>query len=185
MSKTLSNILTIFKVAKIVAKVAFILCIVGVVGCLIGIAALPLAAVVLALVKEGLDLPSSLLGCIIGLIACAGGAVFLFLAERYCKNVLDAGTPFTLEGAKECFRLGIASIIVAVATAVLAGIAAFIIQLIVYPAILEPDVSGTISISTGLFFLFLSLIFKHGAELEAAAAEKAQQEAEKTGAEAQ
>ena len=42
MSKTLSHILTVFKVVRVIAKVVLILCIVGGVGCLIPLVTLPL-----------------------------------------------------------------------------------------------------------------------------------------------
>lgn len=179
MSKTLSNILTVFKVAKIIAKVVFILCIVGVAGCILGLVALPMVDSLQALTDIEVDLPSAYVGCIVGAIVCAGEVVFAFLAGRYFENVLNAGTPFTSEGAKESFRLGIASLIISVATSIIAGIASSVVLLIASAAAVEPDVSASFSISTGLFFLFLSLIFKHGAELRASCAEQTQQEEQK------
>ena len=177
MSKTLSNILTVFKVAKIVAKVIFILCIVGGVGCIIGLATLPVVGVLTQVIaEEGLALASAYLDCIVGAITCAGEAVFAFLAEKYFDNVLNAKTPFTFDGAKESFRLGIASIIISVATSAIAGVASLIILLLMSPGAVEPDVNMSFSLSTGLFFLCLSLIFKHGAELQVSSAKKAQQD---------
>ena len=176
MSKTLSNILTVFKVARIIAKVVFILCIVGGVGCLVGLFCLPFAEGAVELFfDEGLDLSSAYFGCIVGAITCAGEAVFAFLSERYFKTVLTAGTPFTFDGAKEIFRLGIASIIISVAIAALSGIVSFVILLFSTPTLAESDVSASISLSTGLFFLFLSLIFKHGAELQKTSQEATQE----------
>ena len=168
MSKTLSNILTVFKVARIVAKVVFILCIVGGVGCLVGLFCLPFVEGAAELFfEEGLDLSSAYLGCIVGAITCAGEAVLSFLSERYFKNVLTAGTPFTFEGSKECFRLGVASLIISAAISIVSAIVAGILLALAQMNVAEPDFSLSISISTGLFFMFLSLIFKHGAELQA------------------
>ena len=130
-------------------------------------------------VEEGLSLPAAYLGCIVGAIVCAAEVVFAFLAERYFGNVLNAGTPFTFEGAKESFRLGIASIIISVATSAIAGITSLVFLVLTTSAVAESDVSVSFSISMGLFFLFLSLIFKHGAELKATSAEEPQQETEK------
>jgi hypothetical protein len=111
-------------------------------------------------------------GCIIGLIACVGEAVFAFLAERYFANVLTDGTPFTFGGAKECFRLGVASIIISVAISLISAITIFVFMLIqLYGK--DFDVDFSISITTGLFFIFMSVIFKHGAELEQASNETA------------
>lgn len=166
MSKTLSNILTVFKVARVIAKVVFILCIVGAAGCLLALAALPIAGTILS--GEGIDISYTYPACIVGLIACAGEIVFAFLAERYFKNVITAGTPFTLEGSKECFRLGITSIIISVATSIIAGFAAAICMILTMSAS-ELDFDMSMSLSTGLFFLFISLIFKYGAEVKQAA----------------
>lgn len=168
MSKSLSTILTVFKVVRIIAKVVFILCIIGGAGCLLGLVTLPLVSGILSsqfFFEEGLTLASGYLGCTVGAVACAGEAVFAFMAERYFKNVLIAGTPFTLDGAKESFRLGIASIIISVATSVLAGAVSAFVLIFAPSALLESDISMSFSLSTGLFFLFLSLIFKYGAEL--------------------
>lgn len=166
MSKTLSNILTVFKVARVIAKVVFILCIVGAAGCLLAFAALPVVGTLLS--REGINISHTYLGCIVGLIACVGEIVFAFLAERYFKNVLAAGTPFTFDGSKECFRLGITSIIISVATSIIAGFAAAICMILTLSEA-ELDFDMSISLSTGLFFLFTSLIFKYGAEVKKAA----------------
>ena len=166
MSKTLSNILTVFKVLRVIAKVVFILCIVGGAGCLLGLAALPLARI-----------PSvtelSYFACIAGACVCAGEAVFAYLAEKYFQSVINEGTPFSLDGAKECFRLGIASIIITVAVEVATGVTAGIVMLLSEAPTLDMDVDVTISLTTGLALLFLSMIFKYGAELQTPVADLA------------
>ncbi len=174
MSKTLSTILTIFKVAKIVAKVVFILCIIGGAGSLIGLATLPMAEFV---AEEGMELGEAYIACVVGAIACAGEAVFAFFAERYFGHVLESGTPFTVEGAKESFRLGIISIIVSGAVAVVSGMGLAIYQLISSGGA-QLDVDMSVSLTTGLFFMFMSLIFKHGAEIKAAIPEEPEQKEE-------
>lgn len=174
MSKTLPNILTVFKVVRIIAKVVFILCIIGGIGCLLGLLTLPMAGALAEsiLFDEGVDLSTAYLECIVGTIACIGEAVFAFLAERYFKRVINAGTPFTFESSKEIFRLGIISIIISVATSIIAGIFEFAIVMLSTAEFVESEMSASVSISTGLIFLFLSLIFKHGAEIQQAYAEK-------------
>lgn len=168
MSKTLSNILTVFKVLKVIAKVVFILCIVGGVGCALGLIMMPIAE---SLFPEGLPgdegdlITMGYAGCIIGAIACVGEAIFAFMTERYFGRILRAGTPFTMEGSRECFRLGIVSIIISIATSVIGGFVSFI-AVIVIGDTLAPEFGMTASLSPGLFFLFLSLVFKHGAEVQ-------------------
>jgi len=173
MSKSLSNILTVFKVARIVAKVVGILCIVGAGGCILGIAMLPLVGVAMVspmLNEAGVELASVYGACIVGLITCAGEAVFALMAERYCGNVLTAQTPFTEEGAKESFRLGLVSIIISLAISLVSGIAVAVVALIASEAN-EANMGASVSLTTGLFFMFLSLVFRHGAELRSSATE--------------
>ena len=178
MSKALSHILTVFKVVRVIAKVVFILSIIGAVGCLISLLALPLVEGVLQALADGetAKLLSAYPACIAGLIACVGEAVFAFFAERYFVNVLNAGTPFTFEGAKESFRLGVMSIIISVAVSLTAGLVIAISWLVAPQAGEEVDVSMSVSLSTGLVFLFLSLLFKHGAELREFSPEASYQE---------
>ena len=165
MSKALSNIMTVFKVAKILAKVIFIISIVGGAGCLMGLFLLPLAAGISFLSGEGFyDTASSYLGCSVGLVSCAAEAVFAFLSEKYFKKVLDDGTPFTYESSKSIFRLGIASIIISVASSILSGIVAAIIVLLSSGSA-DYNTNTSFSLAIGLFFLFLSMIFKYVAEL--------------------
>ncbi len=178
MSKTLSNILVVFKVARILAKVAFILCIVGAACSLLGCLALPVAYEFATemMEAEGLDIFSAYSVFISSIFATAGSAVFSFLAERYFKKVLSVGTPFTFEGAKECFRLAITSLIISASVSVVGGIVFGVTRMLAESAVLESEINMSVSVSTGLFFLFMSMIFKHGAELKKAAEEKDTQE---------
>ena len=164
MSKTLSTILTIFKIARIVAQVIFIFCIIGAIGCLIGAIALPTIEPLLPselLAEEGISITDAYPACLVGMFACAGEAIVAFFAKKYFANVLASGTPLTFTGAKECFRLGVTSLIVSLAVAIVSGITVGIFELFFQSTV---TVDASISLSTGLFFLFLSLIFKHGAE---------------------
>lgn len=177
MSKTLSTILTVFKVAKVIAKVVFILCLVGAGGCLFALCILPLVGNLISsewLIEEGFtSIPFACLSCLVGAIFCAAEGVFAFLAERYFANVLNQGTPFTKDSSDESFRLGIASIIISVSTSVLSGIIIGIFTL-VSENVSDFNFDASVTLSTGLFFLFMSLIFKYGAELQSLDAEDEQ-----------
>ncbi|MBE6577719.1 MAG: hypothetical protein E7653_06235 [Ruminococcaceae bacterium] len=178
MSKNLSNILTVFKVVKVLAQVVFVFSIIGCAGCVLGLMTLPMAGAMIPtglLSEVGLDLLSAYQACIVGAIVCVGELIFAIFAKRYFKNVLDAGTPFTFDGAKESFRLGIASIIISAATSVIAGIVSLGFLAFSSPLSTESDASVTFSLTTGLIFLFLSMVFKHGAELREANAQQAAQ----------
>ena len=171
MSKTLSTILTLFKIARVIAKIIFILCIIGLAGCLIALLMLPLVEGILPpdiLAEAGLEINSVYLACIAAAVSCAAEGVFAFLAERYFKSVIEDGTPFTFSGAKRALRLGLISLIISFATSLIVGI--FLgMYAILSSDLSSMDINTSISVSTGLFFLFISLIFKHGAEVQEAA----------------
>ena len=174
MSKTLSNLLTIFKVAKVLAKIAFILCIIGASGCVLGFFAFSAVDSFMPeqLVANGINVNVAYFELIAGTVACIGEIVFSYLAGKYFKNVLAAGTPFSFDGAKECFRLGVASIIISLAISIVSGIAAGVVVILENSPALNSDIDVSITFSTGLFFMFLSLIFKYGAELQPAPEEQ-------------
>jgi hypothetical protein len=97
------------------------------------------------------------------------GKIFIVTGTgKYFKNVLAAGTPFSFDGAKECFRLGVASIIISAAVALVSAIAAGVVTILENSLALNSNIETSITFSTGLFFMFLSLIFKYGAELQPA-----------------
>ena len=174
MSKTLSNILTVFKVAKVIAKIAYIFAIIGAVGALVGLGSLALSGV---FVVE-FDIYFSYFTCINGFAACVGSAILLFRMEKYFAGVLRVGTPFTFDGAKEIFRLGIGSLILSAAVSLVAVITAAIINLVAVTVAVESDLSISVSVVGGLTFMFLSVVFKHGAELKEAASDTSEEQTE-------
>ena len=167
MNKTLSNIMTVFKVMRILAKVVFILCIVGGIGSLIGLVLLPFANILSAktLSDFGIESAGAYSACIIGVIACIGEAYLAFIGEKYFMGVLNRGTPFTLEGSKECFKLGLTSIIASAAVSLISLIVIAVFSLLSIETA-EINVGTSISVSLGLFLMFLSMIFKYVAESE-------------------
>ena len=166
MSKSLVTLQKISKVAKIICKVVFILTIIGAVGCLIGCVAIVAVGPFAEIMGETMasDMQIGVLGCLTGLISCIGSAIFFRMAERYLDHELEAGTPFTEEGAKEMRRLGIASLIISASSAVFSGIVAAILT-IIQSGWNDMDVSVSWSIETGLILLVLSVIFQYGADL--------------------
>ena len=128
MSKTLSTIQTVFKVLKILCKVVFILCLVGGIGCAVGLLILsivPLAPLdIEEIIAEEADMSvaSLCITCIAGIVVCASEAVVFKFSEIYFTHELEAGTPFTYEGSKEIFRLGIISLAVPFGASVFSGI---------------------------------------------------------------
>ena len=179
MSKTLSNILTVFKIARILAKIVFICCIIGAACCLLASFMLPMAEAVVSdemFAEMGFDISFAYAGAIWGVVACVAEIIFAFLAERYFKSVLDEGTPFTFKSAKECFRLGVASLIISVSASIISGIVSSVILLLAEVESFQTDFSTSITISTGLFFMFISMLFKYGTEQQQILSEEAMKE---------
>ncbi|MBE6592906.1 MAG: hypothetical protein E7642_02825 [Ruminococcaceae bacterium] len=189
MTKTLKTIQTIMKVGKVLATIVFVCCIIGAVGCALGIVGLSLTSMLgvtldMKMLAELLDEESlamfadgsigayigiAYFGCIVGIISCVAEAVLARLAVNYFKKELETGTPFTFEGAKEMFRLGVINLCVMLGLSVVEGMI-FAILWIFFPEITEPSTS--VSLGTGLWMMILSVFFKHGAEISAQRSEE-------------
>ena len=169
MSKSLSTIQTVFKVLRIIAKIVYIVCLVGAVCSAVGLLILCLVPLmpqnVTDIISKETDMSVAVMfvACIAGMVACVAEAVIARFCEIYFAHELEAGTPFTYEGSKEIFRLGVISIAVSFGASVILGILIGIAQLISDASIV--DVNTFTSIGTGLVFIFLSVVFKYGAEI--------------------
>lgn len=170
MSKSLSTIQTVFKVLRIISKVVGIICLVGGIMCGVGI----LVSLIIPLMPDSIEkiikeeadtgFLDMAFECIGGAVICISEAVIAFMSERYFARELEAGTPFTYEGSKELFRLGIISLAVPLGVSVFLGLLLGIFNLISVNGRL--DISNSVSFAKGIIFMFSSLIFKYGAELE-------------------
>ncbi len=171
----LEKLQKIFHVFRVLAKAAMILCFVA--------AGLAVAALVCLLIwKNGTALyldgrfvavsgVAEVHAGICALLSAAvmtltDGVLFLF-AWQYLKAEEAAGTPFTVSGADTVKKLGIRIIVL--------PLVAVIISAVIYGCFgLTPDVdisSGGCVITGGVLIL-VSLIFRYGAELEAAGHEQ-------------
>lgn len=169
MNKNLKVIQVLAKIGRILSKIVFVCGIVGVSGCLFGIIMLALGVETIKI--GGLTLQSIIeneasmsMGTLYTAMACSalvcGGEVAIAkFAELYFKKEVLAGTPFTDDGAKELFRLGVITICVSFGSYVLASICHGIM------AALLTDVSkyglaDTTSFGLGIVFIVVSFILK-------------------------
>lgn len=172
--KTLKTIQTLSKIGKIISKIIFIFCLIGGIGCIVGI-------IGLALIPDGLRIGGVTIHSMIeknaeismgtcyaamavGVVLCAGEAVLCKLAEKYFKNELAAGTPFTFDGAKELMRLGICTICIPIGTAVISGIVYGIMSSI-FSGVEDYNISNITSVGLGVMFIVMSLFCRYGAEI--------------------
>ena len=174
--KSLNTIQILSKIGKIFSKVCYIMCIVGACGCVVGIIALIVgekaveqSGMTLQGIMEleaGVSLGTVYSAIAVGLLLCAGEIAVSALAYRYFSHELEAGTPFTLDGANELLRLGIHVIWIPIAATVAAQIAHEIIDNLmvdVAPVKLSCD-----EVAVGVMFIVMSVLCRCGAELIAA-----------------
>ena len=173
MSKSLKTIQVLAKIAYVISSIVFVFSIIGGVSCV-------LALVLLGSVKElgtefvdisrsifnetGMSMLSVFYACLIGALGCVAGALLSFMSKRYFKTQLDAGTPFTYVCAQKMLKLGLWFVITPIAVSVCSAVM-YIVLFAFDPSIFETELSATVDISTGIIFLILSVVFKHGAEI--------------------
>lgn len=172
--KSLKAIQVLAKIGKILSKIIFVFCIVGFCLCIAGI-------VSLALGLEGIKLGGTTIHGIIenetsmsikslyaviavGALFCVAEAVLSKFAEIYFRNELADGTPFTLRGARELTRLGILTIAIPMAAAIVCGIGVGIASHVFPELEAIPHVGGT-SVGLGIMMIIASLFCRYGAAL--------------------
>lgn len=174
MNKTLEAIQKIINVLRIITQIVFILCIVGAIACAVGISLMCMGLGMLDIL--GGDVSSfvsdnfeggagvAVAEALVGIFECVGSAIVIKMANTYFKHELEAGTPFTYEGAEELKKLGIFTIVIPIATAVMSAVSYEIVMVITQETG-EPMLSNGLSITTGLFLIFISLVLKSAREI--------------------
>ena len=171
--KTLNTIQTLSKLGKIFSTIIYVFSVIGAVG---GLAAM----VCLRFFPEGIKIGGTTIYGLIDAsevisvqdcfailtiitIGCVGEAVLCKIAQSYFKNELAAGTPFTLEGAKELLRFGICAVCIPIATAILSQI----VTRVLFPDFVEstgPELASSASVAIGVMLIIMSLLCRYGAE---------------------
>lgn len=173
--KTLNTIQKLSKVGKIFSKIIYICCIVGICGCAVGVVAMFAGAEAVKIggltlhdvleTEAGVSVGTVWTAIVVGLILCVGELFVSLKACRYFENELKAGTPFTLDGAKEMLNLGISVIWIPIVSTIVAQIAQGIFATFMEEVEkLSLDNSG--SLALGVMFIIASLLCKYGAERE-------------------
>lgn len=174
--KTLKTIQTLSKVGKIFSKIVTVCCVIGVIGCAVGSVAMLIG---MKAVKIGGRTLESILsteagvytGTIwaaiaVGAILCIGEFFVAQMACRYFDHELQAGTPFTADGAKELLHLGISCIWIPIVALVLAQVAQEVIAHFMANVELIA-IDGYQHVGLGVVFIVTSLLCRYGAELQA------------------
>ena len=171
---TLKTIQTLSKIGRILSKIVFICCVVGFCGCVVGIVSLGLGVEGLKLGgvtihsiianHSDMSMPTLYTAMATGVVLCAAEAVLSKFAERYFKNELADGTPFTMRGAKELMRLGIMTITIPLGTVIICSIGVAIADNF-FPEIEKLSYNGYASVGLGVMMIVSSLFCRYGAEV--------------------
>ena len=174
MSESLNRLVKLSKWGAIIAKVLMILtvvCMIILTICLIYIAAnadLVINAVadgtlIINIPIETIDIPAAatvIILCV--LVMGVIGVVLLYYTGRLFKNIYDNRTPFTDDNARSLIIMAVLIVICTIA----APIFDFALQRIIDGVYLQTLGFGAPPLFVALILYVLSLVFKHGAELQ-------------------
>lgn len=171
--KTLKTIQVLANIGRIISKILFIICLVCVVLCVTGIVSVAITGsmvidgktVANIIEEEGeISLSSIYTYTAIAIVFCIAQSVLCKLSERYFIEELASGTPFTFKGAKDLLKLGVIIICVSIGATVIAAVVQEIFCA-VFSDVCKIELENAGSVSIGITFIIISIIFKHGAEL--------------------
>lgn len=176
MDKNLKVIQTLAKIGRVLCKIAWICSIVGAAGCAVGILSLAVGQDKILKIggvtihgiisnESGSSTGTMYASMTVGMIFCIGEIVLARFAERYFKNELSDGTPFTLTGAAEMKRLGILTICISLGSVILAEIAYQIFDY-AFNGVADMHIGDYSSVGLGIAFIIMSVVFSYGASLE-------------------
>lgn len=174
--KSLKTLQVLAKIGRILSKIIYICCLVGAIGCVVGIVSIAIlpedsfklgGVSIHGLIEQSADMTMSMLygTMVVGMLMAAAECVVSRFGELYFKNVLAAGTPFTVAGAKELKRLGILAIAVPYGTMLVSAIGWGIAQAFVpglYDAAFRFSLDG--SITLGALLIVGSVLCRAAAE---------------------
>ncbi len=171
--KTLKTIQTLAEIGKVCSKWISICCIIGLCVCGVGALAVLVGADTLKLggitlhsileTKADVSVGTVLAFLIVAASLCVGEYFVAREAYRYFENELNAGTPFTMEGAKELLHLGVSAIWIPIVSGVLAQVAQGVIAQCMQD-VEKCSMDGIDSVALGAMLVFTSLLCKHGAQ---------------------
>ncbi len=173
--KTLNSIQTLSKVAKTISRIIFVFAIVGACLCAAGIISfaanidgMKLGGVTFkGLLQDTGSVSEGTLYASIaqGIVYCIGTIILAKFSELYFRHELEAGTPFTFDGAKEMLRLGILTVCISFGEDIIASIVYSILAKRLADVSPASQTDAAASITIGIAFIVISLLCKHGAEL--------------------
>ncbi len=164
--KSLKTVQGIAKFFNVLMHIVFVCCIIGAVCCVLSGAILmvlpedmPEIVDIMAEMTPEFDvteLKSLGILCLCAAIVCVGESVVFGFGCHYTKSVVAAGTPFTMDGAKELRRYGILSLAI--------PFGAMIVASAISSAVAD-GLNISVNLSGGVLCILLSYLLQYGAEL--------------------
>lgn len=172
--KSLKTIQTLSRMGKVLSTIVFVCCLVAFGGCLVGLVGLAAGFETIRLggvsIKgiirntSGYSVGTLYAAMAAGMLLSAGEAVLAKFAAHYFDRELADGTPFTTDGARELWRLGILAIVLPLGTQTLAAIVHAVIARTVSD-VAPLSFGNTGSVALGILFLVTAQICRYGAEI--------------------
>ena len=175
MEKTLHTIQNLAKVGKVLSSIVLILCIIAAAGCLAaavcgemfgdfeiklgGITISNMVETELGLMKGGI-----VTVCAVSFVLVMGEVFLAGFAKRYFKHEIEAGTPFTMEGAKELKALGLKTILIPVISYGVAALVWLVMTRFLQMGGGEYKTELSINLGLGIMFIVGSLLCKLGVQ---------------------
>ena len=176
MEKTLHTIQKVAKLGKVLSGIVFVLCIVAAALCIAGAVCWEMFGNFEIKILGGITIrnfvasETGFIGggiytaCAVGFVLLLGEVILAKMAQNYFKRELAAGTPFTMEGAKELKSLGIKTIVVPLIAYVAAAIVHVVMVRFLQMGGGEFQSELTINLGLGIMFIIGSLLCKLGAQ---------------------
>lgn len=176
MKNTLSTIQVLCKLGKILSTIAFVCSVVAASLSMVGLVCLAagvekvfqMGGVTIHSIvanKAGMTTDQMISAISVWLIVIVAEAVLAWFAKTYFKRELAAGTPFTLEGAKELKRLGVLTIVLPLGANIVAAVVNGVLAEFLSNT-WKFDVDNGGSVSLGIMFGVMALVCRYVAELE-------------------
>lgn len=175
--KSLQTLQTLARIGRVLSKIVFIFCIVGAVLCVVGAGLFAAfgdqifeyGAVSIQGLIDSEGAPAAVVYYMTGIafVTCVLEAILSKKAERYFVHELAAGTPFTMEGARELQSVGILSMVFPVVLAIVSSIGLMMIDH-VFTESAKGDMSMSFEIGgfgLGIGLIIVAVIFRYGASI--------------------
>ena len=162
--KSLQRVQTVAKIFRVIAKIGYVCSIIGVTCCVIGAIFCGISGANETIrewiVKNGETFrpKEGVSACVCAAISCGFGIAICRYNVQYYSAVLAEGTPFTKPLVSKLRRLGVLTIVLSVAEAIVIAVFTACMKT-------EADYTHASGVATGIAYLLVSLLMDYGADI--------------------